>query len=214
MASDPGVELAQLDGAGPDGPDVAEQKRRWRARARAERSSIEPDHVGFCRTLEGFLTEMVPPDRRVVTYQAMGSEVDLGGLILAHDDADQRFAVTRTPDDGLVLTVHPWGGPQERHRYGYDQPPAGSPQIADDEIGAVLVPALAFDVTGARLGRGKGYYDRLLARLPPSCLRVGITGDYVVERLPVGPFDVAMTHLAFSDRIVAVEPDPTGSAVT
>lgn len=192
----------------PDSADIAAEKRQWRARAQAERKSIEPDHAGFCRSLDRFLAEMVPSGLRVVVYQAMGSEVDLRRLVIAHDRPEQRYAVTRTPDEGLVLTVHPWGCPQERHPYGYDQPLADSPQIAFEEIGAVLVPALAFDVTGARLGRGKGYYDRFLARVAPSCLRVGITGDYLVERLPAGHHDVAMTHLAFSDRVTAVGNDP------
>lgn len=193
-------------GSGADSADVTDGKRQWRSRARHERASIELDHGGFCRSLDRFLTEVVPAGSRVVVYQAMGSEVDLSGLMAAHEEPERRYAVTRTPDEGLVLTVHPWGGPQERHPYGYDQPLAGSAQLDDAEIGAVLVPALAFDATGARLGRGKGYYDRFLARLSPSCLRIGITGDYIVDRLPVGPHDVAMTHLAFSDRIIAVEP--------
>ncbi len=199
MTPDPDVDCGESDSA-----DVIAEKRHWRARARTERESIEPDHAGFCRSLDRFLTERVSPGLRIVVYQAMGSEVDLGGLVAAHEQPERRYAVTRTPEDGLTLTVHPWGGPQERHPYGYDQPLAGSPRIADEEIGAVLVPALAFDTTGARLGRGKGYYDRFLARLAPSCLRIGITGDYVVERLPVGPHDVVMTHLAFSDRVTVV----------
>lgn len=189
-----------------DSADLVVEKRRRRALAQAEWASTEPDHAGFCRSLERFLAEAVPRGQRVVLYQAMGSEVDLGELVAAHDDPERRFAVTRTPDDGLALTVHPWGGPQERHPYGYDQPTGGSPTIPDQEIGAVVVPALAFDATGARLGRGKGYYDRFLARLSPSCLRIGITGDHLAEPLPVGPHDVAMTHLAFSDRVVAVRP--------
>ncbi len=195
----------------PDRVDLAGEKRRWRSRARSERESIELHHDRFCRVLDRFLAETVAPELSVVVYQAMGNEIDLTPLVEAHDDPTGRFAVTRTPDDGLVLTVHPWGSPQERHPYGYDQPRADSPRLADGEIGAVLVPALAFDVTGARLGRGKGYYDRFLARLSPSCLRIGVTGDYVVERLPVGRHDVTMTHLAFSDRVSAVEPGPTGS---
>ncbi len=195
----------------PDRVDLAGEKRRWRSRARSERESIELHHDRFCRVLDRFLAETVAPELSVVVYHAMGNEIDLTPLVEAHDDPTGRFAVTRTPDDGLVLTVHPWGSPQERHPYGYDQPRADSPRLADGEIGAVLVPALAFDVTGARLGRGKGYYDRFLARLSPSCLRIGVTGDYVVERLPVGRHDVTMTHLAFSDRVSAVEPGPTGS---
>ncbi len=200
MGSEPDVEA----------DEPTEEKRQWRTRARAERSGRDVDHGGFCRSLARFLAENVPAGRRVVVYQAMGDEVDLGSLVDSHPDPTRRYAVTRTPDAGLVLTVHPWGGPQERHPYGYDQPTADSPRVADDDIGAVLVPALAYDRAGSRLGRGKGYYDRFLARLPTSCLRVGITGDYLVDRLPTGPHDVPMTHLAFSDRVSPVGRDEGG----
>ncbi len=187
-----------------DSQELSDQKRRWRARATSERRKIAIDHQGFGRTLDRFLADSVPPGLRVVIYQAMGGEVDLAPLVARHGDPESRYAITRTPDVELALTVHPWGVAQERHRYGYDQPRIDSPVVDDADIGAVLVPALAFDQRGGRLGRGKGYYDRFLSRLSPACLRVGITGDYVVEQLPVGEHDVTMTHLAFSDRIVAL----------
>lgn len=190
--------------------DPVAEKKRWRRRAKAERLEIALDHEGFCLVLHRFLTEQVPETKRVVVYQAMGDEVDLRPLVATHPDPGARYAVTRTPDTGLVLTVHRWGGPQEQHPYGYQQPKAGAATIDDRDIGAVLVPGLAFDRAGGRLGRGKGYYDRFLARLEADCLRIGITGDYLVTRLPTDDFDVTMTHLAFSDRVESVPLQPVG----
>lgn len=140
----------------------------------------------------------------IVVFDAMPSEVDLSGLVSAHRDPPMRYAVTRTPEEGFRLTVHPVGGPTEQHRYGYNQPTEDAPQVADERIGAVLVPALAFARDGARLGRGKGYYDRFLARLGDGVLFVGITGGYVVEALPTESFDVSMTHLATAGAVAAV----------
>jgi 5-formyltetrahydrofolate cyclo-ligase len=91
----------------------------------------------------------------------------------------------------------------ERHRFGYRQPIAGSPILPDARISAVLVPALAFDQSGNRLGFGAGYYDRLLARLPHA-LKIGIA-DFVVDaELPTESFDVAMTHLATTAGTIVV----------
>lgn len=140
----------------------------------------------------------------IVVFDAMPGEVDLSALLAANPEPQDRYAVTRTPEVGHRLSVHPVGGPTERHRYGYLQPTADAPVVPDDRLGAVLVPALAFARDGSRLGRGKGYYDRFLARLAPGVLRIGVTGGYVVDALPTESFDVPMTHLATADAVVAV----------
>lgn len=61
-----------------------------------------------------------------------------------------------------------------------------TPQESD----AVLVPALAFDRQGYRLGFGGGYYDRLLSRLDPAVLTIGLIGhDSLLDHLPREPHD-------------------------
>lgn len=149
-----------------------------------------------CRPLAEFLDAMVPAGHQVVIFDAMAGEVDLQPLVRDHPDPQQRYVITRTPEDGFALTLHRYGGPMERHRFGYQQPVATSAQVSAETIGAVLVPSLAFDASGRRLGRGKGYYDRLLSRLPNTALLVGVTGDFVVEEVPVEDHDVTMNYLA------------------
>ena len=179
-------------------------KRAWRRHLRAQRAGRSIDHAGHVEALARFLADAVPEGRRVVVYHAMADEVSLDGLIRSHPDPSTRFAITRTPDQGYRLTVHPLGGPTERHPYGYDQPVADGPTVADDSIAAVLVPGLGFDRLGTRLGRGAGYYDRLLARIDPSVLRIGITAGIVVDRLPADRHDVPMTHLATAEAVLEV----------
>jgi len=61
---------------------------------------------------------------------------------------------------------------------------------------AVLVPALAVDHRGVRLGRGGGYYDRALATLPPGARLVALLHDgELVERLPADPWDTTVTSV-------------------
>ncbi len=193
-------------------PSAARDKRWWRATAAEARAGRTVDSPAYCRNLAVFLAERVPADQLVVTYDAMAGEVDLSQLVAAHPEPRRRFAVTRTPELDPMLTVHPLGVPSELHRYGFRQPTADAPTVADDRIGAVLVPGLAFDRCGTRLGRGKGYYDRLLARLGDGVLRIGITGGYIVESLPCEPYDIAMTHLATDGGVLPVPLDR--SAVT
>ena len=62
-------------------------------------------------------------------------------------------------------------------------------------IDLVIVPGVAFDRDGNRLGRGKGYYDRLLPRIP-SAYKVGICFPFqIVEEVPAEPFDIRMDEI-------------------
>ena len=135
----------------------------------------------------------------------MADELSLDGL--ADGLGWQRFAVTRTPPDG-PLTLHPAIGAMEQHRYGFPQPTADAFELQPRHISLALVPGVAFDRHGTRLGHGVGYYDELLARLPDECPRVGVArGELVFDRLPVEPHDVPMTHLATEHGVVAVDPE-------
>ena len=169
-------------------PAVPSDKAAWRAWAKARRSGLNIDHAAIVVGLRAFL----PPDSWVLTYRPAAGEVDLDPLL-----ADYRCAVTRTLPTGL-LTVHPADAPTEPHPFGYLQPVAGAPEVSFADIAVALVPGLAFDAWGTRLGHGQGHYDRLLPLLPADVARVGVTPAALVvaDRLPAEVHDVSMTHLA------------------
>lgn len=183
-------------------------KAEWRRRALDNRTGLRPDSQRICWHLERFLRTTVP-NGWVVTFDPMPGEVDLRPL-LAIEPLVASFALTRTPSNGRTLTLHPADGPTERHRFGYQQPIEDAPVVPDDAVVAVLVPALAFDHRGHRLGFGAGFYDRLLARLGSEVLRIGISDGFLVSELPVEPHDVAVTHLASEVGVVRTPLGATG----
>ena len=81
-------------------------------------------------------------------------------------------------------------------RFGLREP--AEPWLPADAVAAatvVLVPALAVDRTGVRLGRGAGFYDRSLPLADPAARLVAVVrDDEVVDKLPAEPHDVRMTH--------------------
>ena len=71
--------------------------------------------------------------------------------------------------------------------------PQNSVGIDAGEIDAVVVPGLAFTVDGARMGRGKGYYDKYLSQSEFSALKIGVCySEQLVPHIPVEPHDVPM----------------------
>ena len=134
----------------------------------------------------------------VLTYLAFGSEVDPGALIPA---AAVRFAVPLSHSLDSQLTFHLLDDAKlSTSRSGLREPLAAAPQVPLDAVDLVLVPGLAFDITGARLGYGKGFYDRFLAQLAMGDRAVptfGVTLDELVyETLPTDPHDMRVSHLA------------------
>jgi 5,10-methenyltetrahydrofolate synthetase len=83
------------------------------------------------------------------------------------------------------------------------EPLPSCPQVPPEAIEFVLVPGVAFDADGRRLGYGGGYYDRLLPLLAPGTPRVAGAFDIqIVERVPAAPHDVRVDAIVTESRIV------------
>lgn len=171
--------------------------RRWAStvRSRLDLASISEAVVAGLNGWDGL-------SGRVLTYMPLPDEIDLGGL------ADRDLYVTRTPPEAGTLTVHALGGPTEVHAFGFTQPVSATSEVDPHDIDVALLPGLAFDRSGVRLGRGSGYFDELLPRLRPGIPLVGVTPRaVVVPRLPRQSHDHLVTHLATEDGVEEADDD-------
>jgi 5-formyltetrahydrofolate cyclo-ligase len=79
--------------------------------------------------------------------------------------------------------------------------PLRAPQAAPDRLRVVLVPGLAFDARGGRLGHGRGHFDRLLSQT--GGLLVGLCMEQrLVEAVPLEPHDIPMDAVATEKRMI------------
>ncbi|HIZ87954.1 MAG TPA: 5-formyltetrahydrofolate cyclo-ligase [Candidatus Coprenecus pullistercoris] len=94
--------------------------------------------------------------------------------------------------------------------YSIPEPDCGSEEVRIQDIDLVVVPGVAFDATGGRMGRGKGFYDRLLAGASDSCqggpYKVGVCFDFqMVDAVPREPHDMLMDAVVSETGICIVE---------
>lgn len=90
--------------------------------------------------------------------------------------------------------------------YEIKEPETREVEVSLDALDLVVVPGLAFDMSGHRLGYGKGYYDIALSRV--RCPVVALAYDFQVldELLPCEPHDVKVSAIATETRVIIIDP--------
>lgn len=96
--------------------------------------------------------------------------------------------------DGDDLRLRQYTGPEcmvAGEQFGIGEP-TGEEFTALEQIEMIMVPGVAFDRRCNRMGRGRGFYDRLL-KSTPNALKVGVAFDFqLMDEIPTEPFDVKM----------------------
>lgn len=129
---------------------------------------------------------------------AFGSEIDTRPLIADALSRGKRVALPRVDPLSKNLRLFSIDADSvfERSKWGIDEPLLTAPPVAVGELDFVLVPGLAFDAHGNRLGYGRGYYDRLLGALSPGATRMAMAFTcQIVAVVPTSPTDEKIDRL-------------------
>ena len=139
---------------------------------------------------------------RVVLFAPLPAEPDVD-LLWSNGALDgKQFAYPRV--EGVAMRLYRVNDPAELEptRWGLrEPPPLAAREAALHDFDLVLVPGLAFDAAGGRLGRGGGFYDRLLAGRDPAKTRlvgVGFAFQKVEGTLPLAAHDVRLDEIVTS----------------
>lgn len=131
--------------------------------------------------------------RTVALYAATAAEMPNELIFEELVRRGARVALPRV--SGRELELHLVGSMAELAPgfHGIREPRATSPSVEPTQVDAFVVPGVCFDRAGARLGRGGGFYDRLLARAGAGALRVGLCrSSRVVAEVPFAEGDATM----------------------
>lgn len=136
----------------------------------------------------------------IMFYISCGFEVDTLNMIKEAIRLGKKVAVPRLKDNNRKMAISLVSGVDselETGPYGIKQPKAEYLRpVSIEKIDLVVVPGVAFDSGGKRLGRGKGYYDRFLEAKREKTRTVGLAFKcQIVEDLPQSPHDYPVEQL-------------------
>jgi len=128
-------------------------------------------------------------------YHAAGSEVRTGMIIDTAIKQGKKVALPRTEGDRMVF--YELAGDLVEGKFGIMEP---KPTTPVDGIDLVIVPGVAFDLKGCRVGYGKGYYDRFLSM--QHSFSMGLAYSFqILDELPRGRFDRRIASVATESGI-------------
>ena len=180
-------------------PPLDEAKRVLRAQALAARKGCDPVAAGEALTAHVLGACPPPADAVVSGFWPLAEEIDIRPLLLALHERGHAIVLPVTPKRDLPLRFRLWRPGEAMIAEGFGTlRPTGAERTPD----FLLVPLLAFDRRGGRLGYGAGYYDRTLAGLGP-CFALGCAcAAQEVDAVPMGPHDRFLDAIATERELI------------
>jgi 5-formyltetrahydrofolate cyclo-ligase len=139
----------------------------------------------------------------VALYAAFRGEVPTAGLIRQALSAGKQVLLPAVEGDGLVFRRIDSDACLVRGKYGIPEPGASCQAVGLEAIELFVIPGVAFDLQGHRVGYGRGYYDRALHRFESKGKFIGVCYDFqLVEQIAGEPHDVIMDWVITERRVV------------
>ncbi len=199
--------------AAPVGAPLREAKQAMRTAVAAARDALDP---GWRARASAALVERIAAlstyaaARTVLLTAPFRTEWDAGPLIARSLAAGKTVVLPRVDEGSRMLELKRVADPERDIVAGYrglPEPDARCERVAASSIDWVLVPGIAFDRSGGRLGYGGGYYDRLLPALPARAARVaGAFSAQIVDAVPSAPHDITMDTVVTEAGVVVDRP--------
>ncbi len=137
---------------------------------------------------------------RILMYHSLPDELSTRAFIRKWAGR-KHFYLPRV--NGVNLEILPYDESRLALGSFHIEEPTGNDTSAIDDMEMIVVPAVAYDRTGNRVGRGKGYYDRLLAGC--RARKVGVGYDFqFVDEIDADPHDVRVDVIITESRLVKV----------
>lgn len=188
--------------------EIREEKAILRRESLARRDSLKPEERRR-KNAEILSRILALPEysasETVLAYCGFGGELQTHGLLREIIDSGKRLLLPRVARETNSLILHEVEAPESQLTpgiWGIPEPGAGLPTAAPEEADFILVPGVAFDRGGGRLGYGGGYYDRLLGGLPVTPPLISAAFEVqVTERVPSEAHDIRVDSLVTENEV-------------
>ena len=193
--------------------DILLQKKELRSCIRKTLKSFceTPDYEDFSqKAAQLFLnSELYRRAPLILAFVSLKTEIDTHALIEKMMQDNKKIAIPLTSDTSMVFKLlqneKPLCAQLQRGNYGIEEPVSELEEIAPENLPeetVILVPGMAFSRSGARLGKGKGYYDNYLAQVPAATILAGYAFQrQIMETVPCEPHDRPVKYLVTEERI-------------
>jgi 5-formyltetrahydrofolate cyclo-ligase len=146
-------------------------------------------------------SQLLTNAKTILAYFSFRTEPDLSSLFY---DSNYRWGFPRCV--GKTMSWHFWkpGDSTNTGAYGITEPNSDAPIIEPNEVDLILVPCVACDHRGYRLGYGGGYYDRMLSKTEwQSIPTIGIVFEFAyLPQLPIESWDKPLQNICTENKLV------------